>query len=252
MTAPSELHEKSLRCYYPNRRLRVLLQAILRKLGPDAAHARVLDVACGPGVLGDWLTQRGVQYMGVEIDEAHCAYAQARGLDVRHADVCALPDLGAFDVVVMSEALEHIEGPFELLAGLRKYLTPRGMLLLTVPSISAFRYLKHCAGLKGSRISADEHLVEFAPKPIMPKDEFWKSYGELSARIRECGYEIVWRKGVGALDFPKCLRVADWLFQSAGPRTLDALDWLCDLARGLIGCRYLCLGLVPTRPGSPR
>ena len=244
MSQGAELRHKSLSCYYPNRRLRVLLAAIRRVAGPNA---RVLDIGCGPGVLGEWLADLGIEYLGVDIDDDYCAYARARGLDVRQLDVRTQPDLGLFDAVVLSEVLEHVADPFDMLAAVRGYVTPGGVLLLTVPSLSLFRYLKHRMGRPGAKISDTEHRVEFAPGPITPPDEFWMSYRELLDRVRQCGYEVVWRKGVGALDFPKGLRIADRVFQWMGPWLLDALDFACGCAAGLVGCRYLCLGL---RPGT--
>jgi len=222
MTDARALHDKALQCYYPNRRLRVLQRALLRHVGPGAASARVLDVGCGPGVLGEWLHDRGVPYVGVDVDS----------------------DLGEFDVIVASEVLEHIEERRELLAALRSYLKPGGELLLSVPSISAFRWLKHMLGRPGAKISAREHRVEFAPRLLMPRDPFWMGYDELGAMIREAGYSVLWRKGVGAFDVPAGLTLADRMFRAIGSHPLDAVDWLCDLARGLIGCRYLCLGLT--------
>jgi len=245
------LFQKSHRCYYPNRRLRMLQAAILRQAERTGRIARVLDVGCGPGVLGEWLRTNDIEYVGVEIDTEYCAYAQRHGIDVREVDLRTRPALGQFDVVVMSEVFEHLEDGFEALAGLRKYVRPGGVLLLTVPSLSLFRRFKHALSLRGVQIAEDEHVREFAPAPIRPADDFWVSYAELCQGIRDCGYGIQWRRGVGAFDFPRGLKTADWLFRRIGPLLLDALDWCCDFGRGVIGCRYLCLALKPSQSSAP-
>jgi SAM-dependent methyltransferase len=47
----------------------------------------VLDLACGDGGLGDFLTAAGLRYRGVDLNEAMVAAATARGHDVAVADL---------------------------------------------------------------------------------------------------------------------------------------------------------------------
>lgn len=47
----------------------------------------VLDLACGDGGLGDFVTRQGLRYLGVDLNEAMVAEARRRGLDVARGDL---------------------------------------------------------------------------------------------------------------------------------------------------------------------
>ena len=69
---------------------------ILSWLAPQAGE-RILDVGCGDGVLTEDLVKAGATVVGVDLSEQLLAAARARGLDVRRADVRALPFEAEFD-----------------------------------------------------------------------------------------------------------------------------------------------------------
>jgi Methyltransferase domain len=47
----------------------------------------VLDLACGDGGLGDFVTARGLRYLGADLNEAMVAAARRRGYEIVHADL---------------------------------------------------------------------------------------------------------------------------------------------------------------------
>jgi SAM-dependent methyltransferase len=47
----------------------------------------VLDLACGDGGLGDFVTARGFRYLGADLNEAMVAAARRRGYEIAHADL---------------------------------------------------------------------------------------------------------------------------------------------------------------------
>lgn len=73
--------------------------------------ARVFELGCGPGVLGQRLTAvKAVQWEGVDFSEVAVTQARARYLradqvDVRTMDVA---ELTGYDVIVATELLEHL------------------------------------------------------------------------------------------------------------------------------------------------
>lgn len=84
--------------------------------------ARVLDIGCGDGQLLAWLRDtKGVEGRGIELDAGDVASAVGRGLAVVQGD--ADTDLGdypdaAFDVVILSNALQAMQRPSAVLAQL--------------------------------------------------------------------------------------------------------------------------------------
>jgi len=104
-----------------------------------ATARRVLDIGCGAGALGALLkSQRAVEVVGVEMHPTSAAAAR-QGLDqVIEADVedpnVSFPE-GAFDCVICADVLEHLRQPGAVLAKIRRWLTPDGRLVASVPNV---------------------------------------------------------------------------------------------------------------------
>ena len=83
------------------------------------SDSRVLDMGCGDGALLDILQkQRSVKAYGLEIDPANIARCVASGVNVIQQDLNKGVDNfddGAFDTVVMTQALQAVRRPDRLL-----------------------------------------------------------------------------------------------------------------------------------------
>jgi SAM-dependent methyltransferase len=94
---------------------------------------RIADLGCG----NCWWNTGALPVTGVDINEKMLAWAQ-RHRRVQEFQVCAdlartgLPD-ASFDIVVMSETLEHLLALHETVAEVRRILKPGGVFLITVP-----------------------------------------------------------------------------------------------------------------------
>lgn len=116
---------------------RITREDILREIMDFAditPGCRVLDVACGTGVLVPYYLERGaVQVTGVDLSPEMIRLAAAKCQDSRAAflagDVLAL-DLGVFDRVVVLNALPHFPDPEALAARLADRLAPGGRLTI--------------------------------------------------------------------------------------------------------------------------
>ena len=94
----------------------------------------VLDIGSGKGELAyDLVTRGGASVVGVDHDPSHLAYARANFVDerleFRAGDVLEDLPVGHFDVVVMSNVLEHLEPRVEFLARVVESVTPRYVLV---------------------------------------------------------------------------------------------------------------------------
>lgn len=132
---------------------------LIRRVDPST----ILEVGCGEGYMLDAVANAGleVDLHGVDISSPAIADARARlgdraTLEVR--DARELAEHGdTFDLVMMLEVLEHIEGPEQMLPILERLAARH--LLLSVPWEPFFRGLNLLRGKNVSRWGNDpEHV----------------------------------------------------------------------------------------------
>ncbi len=95
---------------------------------------RVLDVGCGKGELAfDLVVRSGAAVVGVDNNPHHLAFARSHfasdRLSLVEADVLESLPAGHFDVVVLSNVLEHVERRVELLRSIVGSATPSRVLV---------------------------------------------------------------------------------------------------------------------------
>lgn len=100
---------------------------------------RILDIGCGAGRLGESLKQRqSAEVVGIELNPQAAALARARLDEVLEHNVESLGlDFlpGRFDCVICADVLEHLREPGKLLAKIRRWLTPDGSLVISLPNV---------------------------------------------------------------------------------------------------------------------
>ncbi len=103
-------------------------------LTPD--RRRILDIGSGPGFFLHHGKKRGWDGLGIEPSKQ--AEAHSRELGLKIVDEFLSEDivegLGQFDVVHMSEVLEHIREPSGIVELSRRLLHPGGLLCIVVPN----------------------------------------------------------------------------------------------------------------------
>jgi SAM-dependent methyltransferase len=116
---------------------RVIVATMLSRLGlsPDA---RILEPGCGTGGNFAVLARFGQVY-AMDSDPEACKFARARKTAI--VEPGHMPDQVpfeniSFDLVVMTDVLEHLDRDQESLTVLRERLKPGGWLLATVPAFS--------------------------------------------------------------------------------------------------------------------
>ena len=102
-------------------------------LGADLE--RVLDVACGPGVLLPTLAARARSVVGVDLTPRNLELARTAGSGDRLQLVRALAERlpfapGSFDAAVLRLALHHFPEPGAALGAVRRVLRPGGRLVV--------------------------------------------------------------------------------------------------------------------------
>ena len=108
---------------------------------------QILEVGCGTGATGALALSEGCcgRYVGVELFETAAAEAREVLSDVITGNVETLEfdwQPAAFDALIMSEVLEHLVEPGEVLKNLARFIRPGGMLLASSPNISHWRVVR--------------------------------------------------------------------------------------------------------------
>src|SRR5439155_11896795 len=100
--------------------------------------ALILEAGCGTGGNFPMLARRGQLY-AMDQDESALAFAASRGL-ARLARGCLPGEFPfaeqRFDLVVMTDVLEHLDDDIGSLKAVRIAIKPCGWLLITVPALS--------------------------------------------------------------------------------------------------------------------
>ena len=112
----------------------------IERIAPYTEATKILDLACGSGVVADYLAQRGAEVHGVDGNPSAIEFARSTfirpNLHFHHklADELSFPEQ-SFDLVVMLEFVEHIyfDQAAVLLQSLSTYLRPGGRIVLTTP-----------------------------------------------------------------------------------------------------------------------
>jgi SAM-dependent methyltransferase len=102
----------------------------------------VLDVGCGNGSqLALPLARAGFRLKGVDTDARSIEHANRLAQEEGSPEaqfICArleeLPAGELYEVVILSEVLEHLENPLELLSEGAKRMAPDGIMIVTVPN----------------------------------------------------------------------------------------------------------------------
>jgi len=99
-----------------------------------AAGMRVLDLACGPGVVAAAAAKRGAIPMGFDFSSAMLALARAAHPGIRFeegdAEELSFAD-GSFDAVVANFGIHHVSDPVQALSEARRVLRPGGHVAFT-------------------------------------------------------------------------------------------------------------------------
>lgn len=137
-----------------------------------ASGGRTLDVGCSTGLLVKMLKDEGYRAEGVEFNERSVEWGKSNyGVSLRCGGLDTLPlETAAYDLVSLTDVLEHTENPLENLKKVRGLLRASGHALITFPDIDSFesRYLWHLSRVLGrgwlwATCHIPLHTWEFTP-----------------------------------------------------------------------------------------
>jgi len=147
----------------------------------------LLEIGAGYGTFCEEIRKLGFfkKIIALEMTPDLAATCRDRGLDVIEVPVEKLkmkPE--SVDVVTSFEVIEHLFNPEEFLGSVRRFLHPKGLLILSCPSISGFE--TELLGTQSDTID-HEHLNYFTPD-------------SLQTLLARCGFSLIERFTPGKLD----------------------------------------------------
>lgn len=177
----------------------LLLQPIFKRARP----AKAIDIGCGRGAVTRLLARHAGSVLATEVTDqgvqaAREALSDCENVEVRFANLFdgGTDDLGAeasFDLVLLSEVLEHLEQDSQALVRIFGLLADNGLLVITVPRDPSFWSVE---------------------------DELWDhkrryTRDELTSKLRDAGFEIetFWSWG-----FPFTKRVVKYQVSRLRPK----------------------------------
>lgn len=103
---------------------------------PKEKKGRLLDIGCGSGEFLNRMKDFGWQVWGVEISKEAADRGNKRGINIYCGELggADFPD-NFFDVVVLSQSMEHVYSPGSYLGEIHRILKPEGSLIVGVPNI---------------------------------------------------------------------------------------------------------------------
>lgn len=113
---------------------RLLRQLDRRDFSLDGCNA--LDAGCGTGEISIELQRRGFHVVGIDFSSVAVEIAKKNGVDARHADL----DSGigfkddSFDLIWMTDVLEHVFDPVLVIKEASRVLKPAGWLMVSIPN----------------------------------------------------------------------------------------------------------------------
>ena len=134
---------------------------------------RALDVGCATGFLPWMLRQKGFDVEGIELHPDSARWgAEHYGIPIACGTLESVaPQAGSYDLIVLTEIVEHTRQPLEFLRAVRPLLKAGGYALVTFPDITAaksryYRWISKLTGREDFWITCHMpfHTWEFTPR----------------------------------------------------------------------------------------
>lgn len=156
-------------------------------LAKNSLKGKVLDVGCARGYLGRRIKEIGGNYVaGIEISEGAAHQARAVLDDVYVFDIqkhwLAEVKEQKFDLIILSEVLEHVFDPVFVLKNAHDMLSPDGEIIITTPNFMV--WTNRIKFLFGNFKYQEQGMFDFGHIR-------WFTYRYLQDVLQESGFKVI-------------------------------------------------------------
>jgi SAM-dependent methyltransferase len=154
-----------------------------------------LDIGCGSGAFVRRALSLGYRAEGLEFDAKAVAAAVGEGLPVREG---SLPSTGlalnSYDVITLSQVIEHLHDPIAALLEIHRILKPGGWFWLATPNMDALGHTQFGPDWRG--LEPPRHLVLFSAKALalaLERTGFFDIKFKSPGTVTEWFYKVSYR-----------------------------------------------------------
>jgi 2-polyprenyl-3-methyl-5-hydroxy-6-metoxy-1,4-benzoquinol methylase len=126
---------------------------------------KLLDIGCNEGRTLSQYARNGFQAEGLELNEVAAAAARRRGFKVFTETLEKFKPEEGYDIVVLSNVLEHAINPLDMLRHVRRLLRPGGQVWISCPNAAS--YWRHFFGRCWINWHVPFHLWHFTPTTLI-------------------------------------------------------------------------------------
>lgn len=145
--------------------IKKLSKIILLGVVPLKKNGKLLDVGCGNGDFLEWHKDHGWDVYGIEINQNAVNICRRKGLKVIHGELQdGLFADETFDVITLSQVIEHLPDPSATIRIIQKILKKDGLLIIGLPNWGC--YDRKVFGPDWTPLEIPRHLYHFEPFTI--------------------------------------------------------------------------------------
>ena len=216
--------------------LRVRARHLVKALVDEQPYGTMLDLGCGEGYLAIEIAQRNAYNFMIGLDRSiknlqlaktYAKHNKASNIAFVRADARFTPfSKGAFERILCSEVIEHIQEDYKVFTEVARVLKPMGVLVLTTPHKTFDKYLQLSNHIRSYTIEDLENELSDKGIEVTEFNYLTKSFGKRFIKLVDT-------PSTGILSYTRTAIIFLLSY------TLSALDELLSNEQGLI---ILCKG----------